>query len=150
MIQTMLRAITDTADPVKNFSRYDYRPAFRAYCETYAPVFAAAVENMQTDQLAEQLLDALQQSRRKLHFWNRGAALAEQKMVVVAYFSPMLLSIPDPGCTELAQVLREKWNARWPEDSYDVADYEKIVDGFRRSILGIDLAGKHIGRTEKK
>ena len=66
---------------------------------------------------------------------------------LVAYLSPMLLRIPDPRCAQLAQTLREKWGALWPKDSYDVADFEKIVGGFRHSVMGIDLAGKHIGKS---
>ena len=146
MIETMLRAITDAAAPVKSFTRYEYRPAFQTYYETYAPVFTAAVESREVSQIADELLEALQQYRKKLPFWKRGAAIAEQKMVMVAYLSPMLLRIPDPRCAHLAQTLREKWGALWPKDSYDVADFEKIVGGFRHSVMGIDLAGKHIGK----
>jgi len=150
MISTLLEAITDTRKLIENFTRYEYRAAYKAYAEKYEPIYTAAVRQSDNlSQMADQLLDALTQYQKKLHFWNRSAASAEQKIVMVSYLSPMLLGAEEPRCRELAKALCAKWRERRPSDAYEMAEFEEIIGGFRHSIMGIDLANKHF-RKEKE
>lgn len=64
--------------------------------------------------------------------------------MLVEYLSPMLLGLEEPGCGQLAEVLCQGWAARWPKEAYRIATYAQIQSGFRNSILGIDLANKHM------
>ena len=38
-----------------------------------------------------------------------------------------------------AQILRDRWAARWPRDAYQAATYAEIKSGFRYAIMGIPL-----------
>ena len=61
--------------------------------------------------------------------------------MIVTYLSPMLLGLEEPLCQELAERLRDTWNARRPKDGYDVTTYAKLQAGFHNVILGIDVSG---------
>ena len=143
-MERLLRAVADGKEWVDSFTRYGYRRAFERYCALYAADYAAAARDGDPDDLSAALLDALAESWRKLRLWNRAAARSDSKMVVVTYLTPMLLRAEEPCCRQLALALCREWNARWPGDAYCTAPFETIVNGFRHSVLGIDLENKHI------
>ena len=60
-----------------------------------------------------------------------------------------LLGLEEPLCKELAQLLRDLWNARWPKDPYQITTYARLQEGFRNVILGIDLTGWERRREER-
>ena len=62
----------------------------------------------------------------------------------------MLLQSVEPHCRELAYALCEKWREKWPTDAYEAADFATLADGFRRSIMGIDLANKHLNKDRDR
>ena len=124
------------------FCRQDYRDAFREYTERFGPLYMAAAAEAGEEglpRLAEELLDALEASWQRQRFWNRSAARANGKQMVVFYLTPMLMGLEGSGCRRLAELLAEAWIARWPEDRYHLATYEEIQSGFRRTFMGIEL-----------
>ena len=62
-----------------------------------------------------------------------------EKQMAVDYLSPMLLEQPDPKCGTLCELLRDGWAARWPKDAYGTAAYQELKQGFRDTIMGIEL-----------
>ena len=99
--------------------------------------------------LAEQLLDVLEAGWKRQRPWNRGMVQAREKQMLVTYLSPMLLGLEEPMCRELAEQLRDAWNARRPKDAYDITSYARLQEGFRNVILGIDLTGWQRRREER-
>lgn len=150
MMTELLDAIVRAHPWTVRFTRYEYREAFQEYSRRYAPLYAAAAQTEDVSVLAGEIIDALAQHRAGLHFWNRGAATAEQKTVTVCYLTPMLLQSVEPHCRELAYALCEKWREKWPTDAYEAADFATLADGFRRSIMGIDLANKHLNKDRDR
>ena len=51
-----------------------------------------------------------------------------------------LLELPEPGCRRLAEVLRDRWAARWPKDSYHIVEAAELQKGFRYTIMGIEVS----------
>jgi len=149
MITSLLRAITPAQYWVGHFTRYEYREAFKDYTRRYEPLYLAAFAQVgDMDRLADMLLDGLCAHWKALPFWKRTAARVDEKTVVVTYLTPMLLASADPCGPQLADLLRRHWSARWPKDAYDTAPYEELLDGFRHSIMGFDLDGKHYRKKE--
>ena len=147
MIEELLKAIIHGKPWIDSFTRFSYRDAFSQYRVQYEASFASAVVQVPSlEELAEQLVAAVEDGWKKERFWNRAAAKVNDKMMLVAYLTPLLLSSQEPLCRAFAPILCQAWNARWPENPYQVADYDAILDGFRNSIMGFDLEGKHIGR----
>ena len=100
--------------------------------------------------LANDILDALEAAWKRRVFWNRSAVRVEEKQVIVSFLSPMLLDQPDPLCGRLAGMLRQGWAERWPKDSYQITTAEVLQKGFRNTIFGIDLEGKHLDRERDR
>lgn len=144
MREELLGAIQSAPVWQEKFNRQEYGKAFKQYVETYGPAYMTEVRaamgsetGLQT--LADQILDGLEAGWQKQRFWNRSAVKGNEKMVIVQYLSPMLLGLEEPGCRELALLLRDSWNTRYPKSVYQVASYERIKKGFRNVILGMDL-----------
>jgi len=141
----LLHAIQESRFWLDRFARREYPKAFREYTEQYGAAFAAetaAAESLDT--LAETFLDALEDGWKRRRFWNRSAVRVDEKRMIVSYLSPMLMKLEGTLCPQFAQCLQSHWKARWPKDDYGIATYEVLQDGFRNSVLGIDLANKHI------
>ena len=143
MTQQLLTALRDGKYWIDRFTRFSYREAFAEYRGLYLPLYTAAVEQFPPQELADQLLDALEEAWKKDRPWNRAAARVNTKMVLVAYLTPMLLSAGSDPCAVFAQTLCDAWNARRPKDGYETADYDSLLGGFRNSIMGIDFESKH-------
>ena len=138
----------------ERFTRREYTAAFREYTERFGPLYMDAVRETAEDpagrrSLAEQLLDVLEAGWKRQRPWNRGMVQAREKQMLVTYLSPMLLGLEEPMCQELAEQLRDAWNARRPKDAYDIASYARLQEGFRNVILGIDLTGWQRRREER-
>ena len=149
MTDVLLTAIQTGRTWLDRFTRREFGKAFKAYTEQFAPLYLEAVRTSGGDPgalraLAEDILDGLEAGWRRQHFWNRSAVKVNEKQMLVEYLSPMLLRLEEPGCGQLAELLCRGWEARWPRDAYRVAAFEQLQNGFRNSILGIDLANKHM------
>ncbi|MBQ7778704.1 MAG: hypothetical protein IJ396_07320 [Oscillibacter sp.] len=142
-------AVRASKEWLPGFSRREYPRVFAKYRETYGPRFAAAVRECDGDlvkleQLANAFLDGMEAGWKAERFWNRSAARADQRHMLIVFLSPMLMEERDPMCSRLAGMLRQCWAERWPKDAYQLTTYEVIQNGFRNAIFGIDLAGKHL------
>ena len=96
------------------------------------------------DQVADAILDAVEERWRHQHFWNRSAVRVNHKQVLVSFLSPMLLDREGTGCPDLARILCARWGERWPKDAYRITTYAVLKKGFRNAIMGIDLNNRHM------
>lgn len=149
MSRELLAAVQTGRTWLDRFTRRGYPKAFKEYTEQFAPRYMEAVRSAGGDEaallaLAEDFLDGLAEGWKRQRVWNRSAAKVNEKQMMVDYLSPMLLGLEEPDCPRFAELLRDRWAARWPKDAYYLAGYADIRGGFRNSILGIDLAGKHL------
>lgn len=148
-MEELLKAIRRGRPWIDSFTRFAYRDAFSRYRTVYEPVYAGAVQAYESmEKLAGEIVDAVEAAWKKEKFWNRGAARVDDKMMLVAYLTPMLLASQEVRCHELAAAICRAWNERFPENTYKTADYEAILNGFRNSIMGFDFAGKHYKAKE--
>ena len=95
------------------------------------------------------LMDELEAGWRRQRIWNRTSVQINEKQMMVAYLSPMLVELEAPLGVAFAKALRDTWSARRPKDGYRIASYEKLASGFRNTILGIDVSG-FINRKEQE
>ena len=154
-VEELCAAVWEAKEWLPRFQRQEYSRAFREYQKRFAPLYAQAVGETEGDlerlkALADEILDALKSGWDRQHFWNRSAVRVEEKQMIVDFLSPMLLEEPDPLCGRLAGMLRQGWADRWPKDAYQITTFEILQNGFRNSILGIDLSGKHLDPTRDR
>ena len=148
-MEELLKAIRHGKPWIDSFTRFAYRDAFSQYRVQYEPAYVGAVQAYKSvEKLAGEIVDAVEAGWKKEKFWNRSAAKVDDKMVLVVYLTPMLLSSQEPRCHDLATALREAWNQKFPENQYAIAGYEELIDGFRNTIMGFDLAGKRFKGKE--
>lgn len=140
MNELLLSAITQTKPWLNRFTRFEYRKAFAEYTDLFGESYRQVIAAQGAEAFAETLLDALDAYWKKQHFWNRAAARVDCRQMVIVYLSPMLMKL---GEEDSCEALRLCWAKRWPDREYRVSSYEKLLNGFRNSVLGIDLAGKH-------
>lgn len=143
----LLAAIQNNRTWLERFTRRDYPHAFREYVEQFGPAYVEAVHKTGGDEtllqaLADRLLDGVEAGWKGQRVWNRAAAKANEKQMLVEYLSPMLLELEEADCPRFAKVLRDRWAARWPDNVYYTASYAKIQSGFRNMILGIEIGSR--------
>ena len=144
MMEELLKAIRHGRSWIDSFTRFAYRDAFGQYRVMYEPVYVGAVQAYESmEKLAVEIVEAIGAGWKKEKFWNRSAARVDDKMMLVAYLTPMLLASQEVRCHELAEEICKAWNENFPENTYKTADYDTLLNGFRNSIMGFDLEGKH-------
>ena len=153
-IEELCAAVQEAPYYSQRFTRREYRRAPGGHGGGSAPLCRAAGRERAKasdarQALAEQIMDALAAGWKRQRPWNRGMVQAREKQMLVTYLSPMLLGLEEPLCQELAERLRDLWNARWPKDPYQITTYARLQEGFRNVILGIDLTGWEKRREER-
>lgn len=141
MNENLLTAITQTRPWLERFTRFEYRKAFSEYTEQYGEVYRQEIARTEDlPALADLLLDGLKAHWKKQLLWNRTSVRIDCRQMVILYLSPMLLKQGEEAFSEL---LRQRWAERWPNTEYRISSYKKLLNGFRNSVLGIDLENKH-------
>lgn len=149
MSREILDAVQTGRTWLDRFTRREYPKAFQEYTARFGPAYLEAVraaggEEAALQALADEILDGLEAGWKRQRFWNRSSVMVNEKQMVVDYLTPMLLEQTGTDCPRFAALLRDRWAARRPGDEYATASYAKLLGGFRYSILGIDLANKHL------
>ena len=137
--ETLKNSVANSFAWTKYFNRRDYAAAFQNYCAQFSAAYAEASTKIDTADLAEALLVYMEEKRAKLLPWRRKAARVDDKMLLLTFLSPMLLSLGEKGRV-LAEALRAAWQDLYDE-SYEIAGYEAITDGFNNSVMGFSLFG---------
>lgn len=150
-IDSLCAAAQNGRQWLDRFRLRTFQDAFREYTAQYQVCYAEAIRETGTEEaalkdLAERILDGLEQGWKQKAIWNRSAEKVDCKQVLVDYLSPMLLDMETevPGARRLCMLLKEGWAARRPKDPYRVASYEALQKGFRNAIMGIDLNNRHM------
>lgn len=141
-LELLCRAIQETRPWMDEFRKRTYEKAFRAYTDRFGPCYLEAAREAGEEGLrglAGEILDGVEAGWRRQRSWNRAAVRVAEKQMTVDYLTPMLLELPEPLCQALCESLREEWAARRPRDAYGIASYQKLMAGFRDTILGIEL-----------
>ena len=143
MIEYLLAAVQNGKNWTEKCTRSSYAASFKCYCQQYEAAYVSAIQNSDDlNTLARHLIEAIALGWNKRNFLRRSAIRTDEKMIIVTYLTPMLLNAESPKCTDFARVLCEEWNARWPNNTYNVADYQSIQSGFRHSVLGFTIPQK--------
>ena len=148
-IDELCAAVQAAKEWLPRFRKNEYAKAMREYRECFGPAYVRAVKETEGDlakleDLANCILDELEAGWKRRRFWDRSAVRVEEKQMIVDFLSPMLLEEPEPLCGRLAGMLRQGWADRWPKDAYQITTVDVLENGFRNSILGSDLSGKHL------
>lgn len=141
-LELLCRAIQETRPWMDEFRKRTYEKAFRAYTDRFGPCYLEAAREAGEEGLrglAREILDGVEAGWRRQRPWNRAAVRVAEKQMTVDYLTPMLLELPEPLCQALCESLREEWAARRPGDAYGIASYQKLMAGFRDTVLGIEL-----------
>lgn len=141
-LELLCRAIQETRPWMDEFRKRTYEKAFRAYTDRFGPCYLEAAREAGEKGLrglAGEILDGVEAGWRRQRPWNRAAVRVAEKQMTVDYLTPMLLELSEPLCQALCESLREEWAARRPRDAYGIASYQKLMAGFRDTILGIEL-----------
>ena len=141
MNEELLSAIRDGKTWLPRFTRAEYAEAFREYQRAYAGAYRAAVRDAggNLSGLAEALLDELADGWAREKFWKRSTRRFEEKQMIFRYLSPMLL---ESGETAFAECLRDTWRGRWPKDAYKTVTWRKLQDGFRLTVMGLEIGSR--------
>lgn len=142
MNRELMSAIQDTKPWLVRFTRTEYAEAFREYQRRYGTAYRDAIRDADGDlsALAEAILDELSEGWKREIFWKRSTRRFEEKQMIFRYLSPMLL---DAGDAEFAECLREAWRRRWPKDAYKTVTWRKLQNGFRLTVMGLEIGSRH-------
>lgn len=146
-VQALCAAMEDGERWQKAFRLKTYSDAFQRYCAEYGAVYTQALEETggrtgALNDLAASILETLEGNWKRRWIWNRAAAKADCRQMLVNYLSPMLLELEAPGSRELCALLRDGWAARWPRQAYKVVSHQRIQQGFRNAIMGIEIPAR--------
>ena len=144
MNEELLLAVQDCQVWLELFERRTYKKAFLRYRERYSAAFQEMFRICSTEEMltsaADWMLTELEKGWKRQRFWNRSAVRLDQKQMMIAYLSPMLLAMEDPAGPHFAELLRDTWAARWPKDAYEITSFEKLGKGFHNAVFGIELS----------
>lgn len=117
---------------------YDHYPAcFAAFSESAAGFFDA-LRPGELSARADALIDALEQGREALPRREKRDAAIRDKQVLALLLTPAALQRGGTAA-EFAELLRQRWNERFPRNIYLAGSYEKILAGFDSNLLGLPL-----------
>lgn len=131
----LLSAVRDGKPWLERFARTEYEKAFEEYRRQYGAMFREAVREGGAA-LADELAEELAKGWASEKFWKRSTRRFEEKQMIFAYLSPMLLEI---GEEAFAASLRDAWRKRWPKDAYEIVTWRKLQKGFRLTLLGVEI-----------
>ena len=148
-MSAFLDALKKNRPWVNRFTRFDYREAFQDYRDVYEKTCRLQLSEMQDYVFgASAFMDELEQHWKKQFFFNRTAERVDCRMTAVSYFIPMLLLCDEERARVFAEALKQERESRYPKEKLGISDYETILNGFRFSILGVDIERKHLSKTK--
>lgn len=149
MSREILDAVQTGRTWLDRFTRREYPKAFQEYTARFGPAYLEAVratggEEAALQALADEILDGLEAGWKRQRFWNRASVMVNEKQMVVDYLTPMLLEQTGTDCPASRRFCGTAGPPAAPGTNTPRRPYAKLLGGFRYSILGIDLANKHL------
>ena len=117
---------------------YDHYPdCFAAFEETCAKWFTEH-ETLDAENETERVLKQFEARWAELPRRERREAAYRDKQVLALFFSPAAARLSEETGA-FAEVLREKWNIRFPRNTFLPGRFEEILKGFDANLLGLPL-----------
>ena len=117
---------------------YDHYPdcfsEFEENCARWFTEHEALDAEGETERILEQFEARWEQLPRR----ERREAAYRDKQVLALFFSPAATQISEEAGA-FAEVLREKWNIRFPRNTFLPGRFEEILKGFDANLLGLPL-----------
>lgn len=135
-IEKIVSAVLNAEQWITNFTGEAYKQAFAIYREQYENSFFQALESASADCLAYEFYQKIEE-RWPRRPKKRREAMDQTKTAITLYLTPMLLQMGENAKAFSLELCRE-WKARY-DSAYQIATYEQICTGFRKTILGFDL-----------
>ena len=135
----------DMKDSLKNFNKKNYPGYFENMMKKYGKVFlcieAVYDHEENKDKWLQKLADrfvgqAEELVNSKKWKFQRESALIDCNMFVVSYVLPAVNAFEGNMAAPLAQKMADCWNEKFGTQM-EVGDYERILNGFSTTILGI-------------
>ena len=141
-MKTFAKLIRDSYPMLDQFAADRYPDCFQDFERASEPIFhiLLAQEDMNLEQAARELVDALDSQRQETPKRKQKTLVDQDKRVLTLFLSPAAGRYSERA-KEFALILNRVWVDRHPESPYVVGTYEKIMEGFQASFLGIPLKG---------
>ena len=133
----LAQQIRDAHAYLELFDYDNYPGCFEAFSRSCEPFFAQLREEALSAEV-EALMDELEQSWKTLPRRAARDAALQDKRVLALLLTPVALAQGGPVAA-FAQLLQERWNARFPRNLYYPGTYDKIMAGFDANLLGLPL-----------
>ena len=118
---------------LRHFTRDDYSAAFEKYKAEYKPFFAQLSEDNMDGEISLLMDFAAKELKGKI---GRKAKCFDLRSFLCVYLCPAALDYGTEEARNFASALAEKWNASYPEHSFEVGSYQDIASGFRTKPFG--------------
>ncbi len=124
---------------------YDHYPEnFRHFEAAAAPLYAT-LSGTDHDAEAARFMEELEQQRESLPRSVRKETADMDKRVIALFLAPAARRYGG-AADAFVQVLQQKWNARYPRNTFLAGDYEVIMKGFDSNLLGLPLRKSKFNR----
>ena len=131
--------ITSSGDYLRRFNGSEYPVCFQEFEARCEPLFSA-LEPGALARVAEELVAALTAQLDVLPKRERKLAAERDQRLFALFLSPAAARHSETAMA-FAEELQKQWNRNHPKNSFLCGDYEKIMEGFDASFLGIPLKG---------
>ena len=118
---------------LRHFTRDDYSAAFEKYKAECKPFFARLSGGNMDFEISRLMDFAADELRRKI---GRKAKCFDLTSFLCVYLCPAAFDYGTEEARDFASALAEKWNASYPEHSFEVGSYQDIASGFRTKPFG--------------
>ena len=144
----ILDCIRNFPEAYRQFNRKKYDAVFAANRDCLAPAFEAmdrwvCAQPARREELLEEFVGSFltqweeyHQSHKKSR--SRRARLRlefESKLTLAWYSVPAIQSLGLSVSEDFPPLLRDRFNARYPDNRFEIASYQDISSGFRRSLF---------------
>lgn len=124
----------------KHLSSFDsdhYPENFEAFLSALKP-FCDDLEDKDNEAEAREIPDRLEKLTDSMPRREQKTASDEINRVLALFFTPALVKQGDGGKI-FAETFCGMWNKRYPRNTFQAGDYDKILAGFDSNFLGITL-----------
>ncbi len=144
----ILDCIRDFPDAYKQFNRKKYDTTFAANRECLAPAFEAmdrwiCAQPARREELLERFVGSFLSQWEDYHQGHKRARSRrarlrlefESKLTLAWYSVPAIRSLGLSVSEDFPVLLRDRFNARYPDNRFEVASYQDVASGFRRGLF---------------
>ena len=141
----LLDCVRSFPNQYKQFTRKNYEPSFRTHAEAIRPCFEAmdrwvCAQPGKRQALLEGFADSFLRQWEDYHATHpkaksksaRERLAFSDKLTLAWYTLPALRSFGLSVSEDFPALLRDRFNARWPENVFELGSYEEIQGGFRK------------------